>query len=45
MGFRDEVFNKVINNEPPIPRSGLYHLAGNSIVVPVLEAIFKELLK
>lgn len=48
MGFDDEDFKRVIAEHPT--RKGrrnatLYHQAGNSIVVQVLEAIFKELLK
>jgi len=41
MGFTNQDFAKVQH----IPKTHLYHMAGNSIVVPVLEAIFKELLK
>lgn len=41
MGFGDNHFDKVAEF---ISKSQLYKLAGNSIVVPVLEAIFKELL-
>jgi DNA (cytosine-5)-methyltransferase 1 len=48
MGFSDEDFEAVLKVHPG--RSGtlngaMYKLAGNSIVVDVLEAIFKELLK
>lgn len=43
MGFTDRDFNAVKNNG--VSKVGLYSLAGNSIVVPVMEAIFKELLK
>jgi DNA (cytosine-5)-methyltransferase 1 len=48
MGFSDEDFDAVLKTHPG--RSGslngtMYKLAGNSIVVDVLEAIFKELLK
>lgn len=42
MGFNDKEFyqaQKIAN------KSQLYKAAGNSIVVPILEAIFKELLK
>ncbi len=39
MGFSD--FDKVKHHKDAI----LYHTAGNSIVVNVLEGIFKELLK
>ncbi|MEG0661578.1 MAG: DNA (cytosine-5-)-methyltransferase [Anaerorhabdus sp.] len=42
MGFTDEDFDKILMKK--IPKNTLYQLAGNSIVVPVLEAIFKELL-
>lgn len=40
MGVKDEDFNKVSKNQSD---SSLYHLAGDSIVVNVLMAIFKEL--
>ena len=40
-GVKDEDFNKVKKNQSD---SSLYHLAGDSIVVNVLMAIFKELL-
>ena len=40
MGVRDEDFNKLKNQTD----NSLYHLAGDSIVVNVLMAIFKELL-
>lgn len=41
MGFADEDFDKAqkVNSN-----TQLYKQAGNSIVVPVLEAIFKELI-
>ena len=42
MGFNDNDFNNVKSNG--LPSKVLYSLAGNSIVVDVLEAIFKELL-
>lgn len=42
MGFKDKDFNKIKNL---MSSSKLYDLAGNSIVVNVLEAIFKELIK
>lgn len=47
MGFDDEDFNKALKEHPN--RKGcqngvLYKQAGNSIVVPILESIFKELL-
>ena len=41
MGVKDEDFEKCAKNQSD---SSLYHLAGDSIVVNVLEAIFKELL-
>lgn len=41
MGVKDEDFDKVKKNQSD---SSLYHLAGDSIVVNVLEAIIKELL-
>ena len=41
MGVRDEDFDKVAKNQSD---SSLYHLAGDSIVVNVLMAIFKELM-
>ena len=41
MGVKDENFDKVKKNQSD---SSLYHLAGDSIVVNVLMAIFKELL-
>lgn len=40
MGFTDDDFNKIIE----IPKTAKYHLAGNSIVVSVLEEIFRALL-
>lgn len=43
MGFDDEDFYKVKNHD--ISNTQLYKLAGNSIVVSVLEAIFKNLFK
>ena len=43
MGFNDKDFDLVLMKK--IPKDKLYLLAGNSIVVQVLEAIFKELLK
>lgn len=42
MGFSDVDFDKILIRK--IPKDKLYQLAGNSIVVQVLEAIFKELL-
>lgn len=41
MGFTDEDFYKA---QKVNPDSKLYKQAGNSIVVPVLEAIFRELI-
>lgn len=41
MGVRDEDFDKVAKNQS---NASLYHLAGDSIVVNVLMAIFKEML-
>lgn len=41
MGVKDEDFDKVSKNQSD---SSLYHLAGDSIVVNVLMAIFKQLL-
>lgn len=41
MGVRDDEFDRVAKNQT---RRSLYHLAGDSIVVNVLEAIFKQLL-
>ena len=41
MGVKDEDFDKVCKNQSD---SSLYHLAGDSIVVDVLMAIFKEML-
>ena len=41
MGVRDEDYEKVAKNQS---NASLYHLAGDSIVVQVLENIFKQLL-
>lgn len=41
MGVKDEDFERVAKNQSD---SSLYHLAGDSIVVNVLMAIFKEML-
>ena len=41
MGVKDKDFEKVAKNQS---NSSLYHLAGDSIVVNVLMAIFKEML-
>lgn len=48
MGFDDSDFNRMLEPFPTKPgkrNATLYALAGNSIVVPVLEAIFEVLLK
>lgn len=42
MGVKDEDYEKAAKNQSD---SSLYHLAGDSIVVNVLMAIFKELLE
>ena len=42
MGVKDEDFEKIKKNQSD---SSLYHLAGDSIVVNVLMAIFKEMLE
>lgn len=42
MGFTEKDFNKI---KDLMSGAKLYDLAGNSIVVNVLEAIFKELFK
>lgn len=42
MGFSDEDYYRAMT---VTSRTQLYKQAGNSIVVPVLEEIFKELLK
>lgn len=42
MGVKDEDYERIAKNQS---NSSLYHLAGDSIVVNVLMAIFKELLK
>ena len=42
MGVKDEDYYKITKNQS---NSSLYHLAGDSIVVNVLMAIFKELIK
>lgn len=41
MGVKDEDFERVAKNQT---KSSLYHLAGDSIVVDVLMAIFREML-
>ena len=41
MGVKDEDYEKVAKNQS---NASLYHLAGDSIVVNVLMAIFKEML-
>lgn len=43
MGFTDEDFDRVASQD--IPKTALFKLPGNSIVVQVLEAIFEELLR
>ncbi|MGG3628175.1 DNA (cytosine-5-)-methyltransferase [Bacillus licheniformis] len=48
MGFEDSDFEEVLKEYPTKPNkrnATLYKLAGNSIVVQVLESIFEELLK
>lgn len=42
MGVRDEDYDKIAENQSD---SSLYHLAGDSIVVDVLMAIFGEMLE
>ena len=42
MGVKDEDFERIAKNQSD---SSLYHLTGDSIVINVLTAIFKELLK
>lgn len=41
MGVKDDDYDKIAKNQS---NSSLYHLAGDSIVVNVLMAIFKQLL-
>lgn len=41
MGVKDEDFEKIAQNQS---NASLYHLAGDSIVVDVLMAIFKQML-
>ena len=41
MGVKDEDFEKVAKNQS---NASLYHLAGDSIVVDILCAIFKQML-
>ena len=41
MGVKDQDFERIAENQS---NASLYHLAGDSIVVPVLMAIFKEIL-
>lgn len=43
MGFDNEDFDRILMKK--IPSTALYKMIGNSIAVPVLEAIFKELEK
>lgn len=48
MGFEDSDFNEILKEYPSKPNlrnATIYKLAGNSIVVQVLEAIFEVLLK
>ena len=48
MGFNDEDFKrlrKIYPEKEKITSSILYKQAGNSIVVPVLESILKEIIK
>lgn len=48
MGFEDSDFDEVLKEHPTIPgkrNATLYRLAGNSMVVQVLEAIFEVLLQ
>ena len=42
MGVKDEDYNKCAKNQT---ENSLYHLAGDSIVVNVLMAIFKEMIR
>ena len=42
MGVRDEDYEKIAKNQS---NASLYHLAGDSIVVDVLMAIFKQMLE
>ena len=50
MGFNEESYDLLLENNPLITKSRsilspskLYKLAGNSIVVPILEEIFKQI--
>lgn len=43
MGFSDDDYNKIVKSRK-LSDSQLYKQAGNSIVVPVLEGIFREIL-
>jgi len=52
MGFSEKDFDKVINNNPQLTRNRklystekLIKLAGNSIVVDVLEAVFRQIME
>lgn len=48
MGFDDEDFDRALQEHPGQPgklNGILYHQAGNSMVVDVLEALFKQILK
>lgn len=42
MGVKDDDFEKIAKNQSD---SSLYHLAGDSIVVDVLKAIYKEMIE
>lgn len=42
MGFETQDVQNLVDNG--IPTNDIYHLFGNSIVVPMMEAVFKELL-
>lgn len=41
MGWDDNSIDKVID----MPKTHMYHMAGNAIVIPVIEAIYKELFR
>ena len=48
MGFDDDDFENALKEHPGTPgklNGILYHQAGNSMVVDVMEAIFKQILK
>lgn len=47
MGFEDEDFDNALKEHPGIPgkmNATLYHQAGNSMVVDVIEALFKQII-